>query len=181
MSAAIYSSFPEVGAIIHAHPASVMAVATAAGPAGTIMPISEPSFMFYGRVASLPCNFFFDDGYLDSIVEALRGDAYCILMRNHSYLMTGKDVQECYMRAYMLEQSATVQLRMLAATAGTAPAVPDHDECMFHRRSYEGFDGCPPYDGKLEWPALVRSLDASSPGWRGEGEAAATLALGSAA
>ena len=81
------------------------------------------------------------------------------MMRNHSYLMTGKDVQECYMRAYMLEQSATVQLQMLAATGGVLPQIPDHEECMFHRRSYEGYDGCPPYDGKLEWPGLVRGID----------------------
>ena len=39
----------QIGAIIHAHPASIMAVSAADAEAGTILPISEPSFMFYER------------------------------------------------------------------------------------------------------------------------------------
>ena len=173
VSAAIYSSYPEVNAIVHAHPRSVMALSAVDGPAGTILPLSEPSFMFYQRVRHLPCNFFFDDEYLKKIVEALRGDPYCIIMRNHSYIMTGGSVQECYIRSYMVEQAASVQLQLLSATGGKLPTIPHHDECMFHRRSYDGYDGCAPYDGMLEWPALVRGLDAAERGsssWRGDRE-----------
>jgi ribulose-5-phosphate 4-epimerase/fuculose-1-phosphate aldolase len=175
VSAAIYSAYPEVNAIVHAHPESVMALSAADGPAGTVLPISEPSFMFYQRVRQLPCNFFFDDDYLSTIVESLRGDAFCVMMRNHSFIMTAGAVPECYIRSYMLEQAASVQLKMLSASGGKLPPIPDHDECMFHRRSYDGYDGCPPYDGMLEWPALVRSLDIDEraspeqPSWRGRG------------
>ena len=42
-------------------------------------------------------------------------------------------------------------------------------ECLFHRRSYEGYDGCAPYDGRLEWPGLLRQLDEETPAWRGDG------------
>lgn len=170
VSAAIYSAFPEVNAIIHAHPSSVMAVAAADGPAGTILPMSESSFMFYKRVESLECNFFFDDVYLEKIVDAMRNGSYCIMMRNHSYIMTGKSIPECYIRSYMLAQSADVQLKVLAASGGQFPKIPDHDECMFHRRSYEGYEGCPPYDGQLEWPGLLRRLDREYPSWRGDAE-----------
>ena len=63
---------------------------------------------------------------------------------------------------------------------GKLPQIPDHEECMFHRRSYEGYDGCPPYDGMLEWPALVRSLDRDCAGWRGDQrEVEALLGVGS--
>lgn len=89
-------------------------------------------------MASLPCNFFFDDDYIETIVAALRGGAYCIMMRNHSYIMTGKDVQECYMRAYMVEQSATVQLKMLAATGGVLLADPDTVICLHPVRTFMG-------------------------------------------
>jgi ribulose-5-phosphate 4-epimerase/fuculose-1-phosphate aldolase len=167
VSAAIYSAFPDVNAVVHAHPESVMAVSAADGPKGTILPISEPSFMFYQRVGSLPCNFFFDDDYLATIVDAMRAGCYCVMMRNHSYLMTGSSIQEAYIRSYMVEQSASVQLKMLASTGGVLPKIPDHEDCIFHRRSYEGYDGCPPYDGALEWPALVRSLDTQGHAWRG--------------
>jgi ribulose-5-phosphate 4-epimerase/fuculose-1-phosphate aldolase len=168
VSAAIYAAYPEINAIVHAHPASIMSLSAGDGPLGTILPMSEPSFMFYERVASLPCNFFFDDDYLDTMVEALSDGPYCIMMRNHSYIMTGKDVQEAYMRSYMVEQSATVQLKLLAATGGQLPNLPQREECLFHRRSYEGYDGCPPYDGQLEWPALLRGLDRECPEWRGD-------------
>jgi ribulose-5-phosphate 4-epimerase/fuculose-1-phosphate aldolase len=168
VSAAIYAAYPEINAIVHAHPESIMSLTAADGPAGSILPMSEPSFMFFERVASLPCNFFFDDDYLATMVDALRGDAYCIMMRNHSYIMTGKDIQETYLRSYMLEQSASVQLKLLGATGGKLPNLPPREECLFHRRSYEGYDGCPPYDGQLEWPGLVRGLDRTCPEWRGD-------------
>ena len=69
----------------------------------------------------------------------------------------------------MLEQSASIQLAALSATGGALPPIPPHDECMFHRRSYEGYDGCAPYDGRLEWPGLLRQLDEETPAWRGDG------------
>lgn len=68
----------------------------------------------------------------------------------------------------MVEQSATVQLKLMAATGGKLPNLPQREECLFHRRSYEGYDGCPPYDGQLEWPALLRGLDRECPEWRGD-------------
>ena len=100
VSAALYNAYPSINAVVHAHPASIMSLSAADGQLGTILPMSEPSFMFYERVASLPCNFFFDEDYVDTMVGALSDGPYCIMMRNHSYIMTGKDVQETYMRSY---------------------------------------------------------------------------------
>jgi len=127
VSAAVYSAFPEINAIVHAHPTSVMALTAGIGPRATVLPISEPSFMFYERLASLPCNFFFDDEYLFNLVASMRessegvreggGDnspatkassKYGVLMENHSYIMTGKDVPEAFLRSYMIEQAASV-------------------------------------------------------------------------
>ena len=63
------------------------------------------------------------------------------------------------------------QLQAMASLGGGLPSVPDREECLFHRRSYEGYAGCPPYDGKLEWPGLLRGLDKDCVGWRGDGGA----------
>jgi taurine dioxygenase len=175
VSAAIYAALPEVHAIVHAHATTLMSLAALGGDAGTILPISEPSFLFYKRVAYLPCNFYFDDDYLVQIVEALQltdgnendkeHPPFCIMMSNHSYIMTGRTLQECYLRCYMLEQSASIQLGVLSANGGTLPRIPSPQECLDHRRSYEGYNGCAPYDGQLEWPGLVRGLEKESPGW----------------
>jgi len=170
--AAVFAACPHINAIVHAHPRSMMALSALDSARSQILPMSEPSFMFYERVAHLPCNFFFDDPYLEKIVDALRdGSKFAISMANHSYLMTGKTVEEAYLRAYMLEQSASIQLAALSAAGGTLPPAVSREECLFHRASYEGYAGCPPYDGSLEWLGLVRTLDADCPGWsadRGE-------------
>jgi len=125
--------------------------------------MSEHSFMFYERVGYIGCNFFFDESYVEEIVAQLKQGTFAILMRNHSYLMVGSTVQECYLRAHMFEESCAVQLKVLAS--GAEPHVPSAEECLFHRRSYEGYDGCPPYNGDLEWPGLLRSIEVDSPGW----------------
>ena len=143
-----------------------MAICAMEGARGEILPISEPSFMFYERVRKVPCNFFFTDDYLETVASAFSDDHFCVLMKNHSYLMVGSTIPECYMRSYMLEQSARVQLRALSSSGGELPVIPSHDECLFHRKSYDGYDGCPPYDGSLEWPSLIRQLDSTSEGWR---------------
>ena len=125
---------------------------------------------FYNRVGSLECDFFFEDEYLAKIAENFRsGEQFALLMANHSFLMTGASVQETFIRSYMIEQSARTQLSMLASNGGDPPVVPSHDECMYHRRSYEGYEGVAAYDGGLEWAGLVRSLDRESKGWRGDG------------
>jgi len=166
--AAVYSHCPGVHAVVHAHPRSMMALSALSKARASILPISEPSFMFYERVAYLPCNFFFDDAYLQTIVSALNGATFCISMANHSFLIVGATVAQAYLRAYMLEQSASIQLAALSAAGGELPPAVPRDECLFHRDSYEGYAGCPPYDGSLEWPGLLRALDAESAGWRGD-------------
>jgi len=167
--AAVFAACPHIHAIVHAHPRSMMTLSALDDARSQVLPMSEPSFMFYERVAHLPCNFFFDDDYLTQMVEALRdGSKFAISMANHSFLMTGKTVEEAYLRAYMLEQSASIQLAALSAAGGALPPAVPRDECLFHRASYEGYAGCPPYDGSLEWAGLVRGLDADCPGWSGD-------------
>ena len=71
VSAAIFAALPDVHAIVHAHPRSMMALAALDPDAGgRVLPMSEPSFMFFERVAYLPCNFFFDDQYLEQARRA---------------------------------------------------------------------------------------------------------------
>jgi taurine dioxygenase len=191
--AAIYQACPEINAIVHAHPRSVMALCALLGQPddnnnNVVLPISEPSFMFYERVAVLKCNFFFDPDYIAQMVHAIQTQgAFCLIMKNHSYTMVGRSIQECYIRCYMLEQSCAIQLQAMAAAAAAVGgrmhndddddpssllSIPDREECLYHRRSYEGYDGCPPYDGGLEWPGLVRGLDRDHPEWAGDRGAA---------
>ena len=174
--AAVYAARPDVRAIVHAHPKAVMTLCGLDEPA--VLPLSEPSFVFYERVATLECDFFFGDDYVAKIVDALRdGSKCCVLFKNHSFLMVGASVEEVWLRCYMLHQSAQIQNALLAATGGRPPAPLPRDEILYHRRSYDGFEGCPPYDGKLEWAGAVRALDKRNPGWAGDRGAALARAF----
>ena len=100
-----------------------MALCGLEGPAGTILPLSEPSFLFFERVATLDCDFFFGDAYVAKIVDALRDPSTCcVLFKNHSYLMVGASVEQCWLRCYMLHQSAQIQNPLLAANGGRPPS-----------------------------------------------------------
>lgn len=53
----------------------------------------------------------------------------------------------------------------LRAEASGPLRVPPRDEALYHRRSYDGYDGVPPYDGELEWHGLLRQLRAEGLEW----------------
>ena len=45
------------------------------------------------------------------------------------------------------------------------PRIPSVEEIEYHVRSYEGYPGCPPYDGKHEWTGLLRNLAQDGLEW----------------
>lgn len=159
---ALFGNYSHINAIIHAHGPNSMALACAEN--NEVLPFSEHGFMFYERVGYVRCDFFFANDYITELVEALREpDIFALQMRNHAYLMTGPNVRHTYLRAHMFEKACEVQLKVMAS--GSPPHVPHKEELKYHRSSYEGFDGCPPYSGDLEWPGFMRQLERSDPGW----------------
>ncbi|CAE8716383.1 unnamed protein product [Polarella glacialis] len=154
LAAAIFAACPDVKAICHAHGPGSMAVSACKEG---LLPMSEASFMFYERVKFIRCDFFFEKQYCSEVAELLRDEeAFVVLARNHSFFIVGASIQQCFMRAYMFEQACRVQLQILGATKD--PYIPDRDEILYHRRSYEGYPGCPAYNGQFEWPGLLRKL-----------------------
>lgn len=159
LGSAIFSKHPKINAVCHAHGPNSMAVTATTD---SILPISEPSFMFYERLNSIHCDFFFEKHYCEEIAMGLDDRIFGTLIQNHAYIMTGLSIQECYLRAYMLEQSCEIQLR--AMKAGNLK-IPSAEEIAYHQRSYEGYDGCPAYQGSLEWKGLLRSLYFDGLSW----------------
>ena len=64
---------------------------------------------------------------------------------------------------YLLERPAQAQLTAMAATGGRVNVVPAETAALTYRQ-WVG-DGSE-IDGDLEWPALLRGLDRSSPDYR---------------
>jgi ribulose-5-phosphate 4-epimerase/fuculose-1-phosphate aldolase len=86
-----------------------------------------------------------------------------LILDNHGTLTVGRTVAEAWMLSYLLERAAQAQLTAMAATGGRLRVVSD-EIAELTRRQWVG-DGSE-LDGDLEWPALLRGLDRSLPGYR---------------
>ncbi|MES1162249.1 MAG: class II aldolase/adducin family protein, partial [Rhizobacter sp.] len=86
-----------------------------------------------------------------------------LILDNHGTLTVGRTVAEAWMLMYLLERAAQAQLTAMAATGGRVSVVSDETAALTYRQ-WVG-DGSE-IDGDLEWPALLRGLDRTSPGYR---------------
>jgi hypothetical protein len=77
--------------------------------------------------------------------------------------MVGRSVAEAWMLMYLLDRAAQAQLSAMAASGGRVHAVSDELAALTYRQ-WVG-DGSE-RDGDIEWPALLRGLDAVDPSYR---------------
>jgi ribulose-5-phosphate 4-epimerase/fuculose-1-phosphate aldolase len=94
------------------------------------------------------------------LIERL-GDYPGMLLRNHGTLISGRTVAEAYVLMDTLDKACSFQLK--AQSGGGPLNIPSADICAKTYNELLG-DGSP--EGVLEWPALLRKLDAVSPTYR---------------
>jgi ribulose-5-phosphate 4-epimerase/fuculose-1-phosphate aldolase len=90
------------------------------------------------------------------------GDKNLMLLRNHGTLAIGKSCADAFLRMYYLERSCSMQVRALAGGVKLNwpnQGVPEKTA----GQGKGGFDG--PI-GQLAWPALLRKLDRTDPGYK---------------
>jgi ribulose-5-phosphate 4-epimerase/fuculose-1-phosphate aldolase len=150
---AIHKARPDVNCIIHTHTRAGMAVS--AMKCG-LLPLNQTAIRFHGHI-----------GYHDyegpaintdereRIVEDL-GPHEALVMRNHGLLTCGPNVPQAFNTMYQLEMSCRAQVDAMAARGDLL--VPD--ETVLERTAvlYRP-ETRRPY-GVLEWPAMLRLLDA---------------------
>ena len=150
---AIHKARPEVQCVLHTHTRAGMAVA--AMKCG-LLPLSQTSIRFVGHI-----------GYHDyegpavdleereRIVNDL-GPHDALVMRNHGLLTCGPTVQQAFNTMYQLEMSCRSQVDAMAARAElTMPG----ENVLAHTAHLYQPGTRRPY-GVLEWPAMLRLLDA---------------------
>ena len=86
-----------------------------------------------------------------------------LILDHHGTLTVGRSIAEAWMLMYLLERAAQAQLTAMAAAGGRVRVVDDAVAALTCRQ-WIG-DGSE-IDGDLEWPALLRGLDRTSPGYR---------------
>lgn len=89
------------------------------------------------------------------------GQRPAMLLRNHGSMTVGRTIAEAFVLMETLDKACGLQLR--AQSACMPLRQPSEAVCLKAHLELVG-DGAP--EGRLEWPALLRKLDATSPSYR---------------
>jgi ribulose-5-phosphate 4-epimerase/fuculose-1-phosphate aldolase len=127
--ARIYAARPEVGAVVHAHPSACVCL-TQIGERHRIVHNHGGAFVDgvaeYERVGLIRTR---ELG--DALAQAL-GARLAVMMRGHGITTAAADVRRATIAALYLEESASLQLAMLAAAGGNAGSIREypHEEAL---------------------------------------------------
>jgi ribulose-5-phosphate 4-epimerase/fuculose-1-phosphate aldolase len=158
LHAAVHKARSDAACVMHLHHAAGIAVGM---QENGLLPLSPYALRFYGQLA------YHDyDGIAMTPDEQARlmhdlGTHPAMLMRNHGSLTVGRTIAEAFVLMETLDRACDVQLR--AQAAGVPLRQPSHAVCAKTHDQLLG-DGSP--EGVLEWPSLLRRLDAASPTYR---------------
>lgn len=157
---AVHAARPDAACVIHLH--TPWGVALSMLPEG-LLPTSQFAMRLYGRLGRHAY-----EGLALGEAEQRRlvanlGSLDGLILDNHGTLTVGRTVAEAWMLMYLLERAAQAQLAAMAAAGGRLRVVPDEIAALTYRQ-WVG-DGSE-IDGDLEWPALLRGLDQTSPGYK---------------
>ena len=114
--ARIYAARPEVGAVVHAHPPACVCLTQIGQPhrvlhnQGGAFHAGVPEFERIGLIRS---------SELGDLLARRLGAGIAVMMRGHGVTTALPDLRSAVVAACMLEESAAMQLRMLAAAAAT--------------------------------------------------------------
>jgi ribulose-5-phosphate 4-epimerase/fuculose-1-phosphate aldolase len=118
--ARIYAARPDVGGVVHAHPAACICLTQIGQPhrivhnGGGAFHAGVPEFERIGLIRS---------AVLGDLLAQRLGGGTAVMMRGHGFTTVAADVRTATVAACLLEESAELQLRMLAAAGGDAARI----------------------------------------------------------
>lgn len=118
--ARVYAARPDVGGVVHAHPDACVCLTQIGQPhrivhnQGGIFADGVPEYSPIGLIRSRP---------LGDALAAILGPRGAVMMRAHGITTAFADVRTATVAAVFLEESASLQLRMLAAAGGDASRI----------------------------------------------------------
>ncbi len=157
---AVHAARPDVECVMHLH--TTAGVALSMLPGG-LQATSQWAMRLHGRLGrhgyeglALGAD---EQARLVANLGALDG----LILENHGPLMVGRTVAEAWMLMYLFDRAAQAQLSAMAAIGGRVQVVSDELAALTYRQ-WIG-DGAE-RDGDIEWPALLRGLDAANRSYR---------------
>lgn len=159
MIQAVMGAHPDVGCVLHAH---TKATTVFAALKADILPISQPGFMLYKKVAYSDFSFDADEEFCNRLLVDL-GPHKVMIMRNHGLFIAAKDAAEALLLTFLLDQACAIQIECMKT--GAEMNIPDLQDVEKWSASYKDNDHFV-YDGSLEWPGILRTLDKKDPSFR---------------
>lgn len=118
--ARIYAARPDVGSVVHAHPLATIALTQIGQPHRVV---HNSAGVFGGGVPEYERVGLIRSRELGDLLAKALGGAHAVMMRGHGFSVAQPDVRAAVVGACFLEESAELNLRMLAAAGGDASRI----------------------------------------------------------
>jgi ribulose-5-phosphate 4-epimerase/fuculose-1-phosphate aldolase len=118
--ARVYAARPDIGSVVHAHPPACVCL-TQIGQSHRI--VHNQGGAFSGGVAEYDRIGLIRSRDLGDSLAASLGNCVAVMMRGHGITTAAADVRTATIAACFLEESADLQLRMLAAAGGNTSRI----------------------------------------------------------
>ena len=152
---AVHAAMHDVVTVMHTH--TIYGMAVSALEDGFI-PLQQDTYQFYNRVAYHEFEgLAFDTDERERLVTDL-GDKDAMILKNHGLLTVGRSVAEAWTSMWQLERACQVQV-LAQSTGREIHQAPE--EAMEKTASI--FDK---RNGGIEWPWLLRKIDAKDPSYK---------------
>lgn len=150
---AIHQARPDVVCVAHTHTTAGLAVASMACG---LLPLNQTAIRFHGQIGYHD----YEGPAIDTdeqarIVRSL-GEHGALVLRNHGLLTCGPDIPQAFNLLYQLEMACRAQVAAMAAQ--TELLVPS--DATLARTVHLYRPGTRRPYGVLEWPAMIRRLEA---------------------
>lgn len=156
--AAVHAARKDAVCVMHLHNANGIAVGM---QQQGLLPLSQHALRFYRQIAYHDYEgLALAPAEQSHLIERL-ANYPAMMLRNHGTLIAGRSVAEAFVLMDTLDKACAFQLK--AQSGGVALSMPPPEVCEKTHRELIG-DGSP--EGVLEWPALLRKLDAIDPAYR---------------
>jgi ribulose-5-phosphate 4-epimerase/fuculose-1-phosphate aldolase len=158
---AIHAARAHIGCVIHLHARNGVAVSMLRGG---LAPLSQKALLFDGRLAYHDYEGIALDHDERARLIADLGDHRAMILRNHGTLAVGRTVPEAFAVMYALETAC--ELQILAQSTGQPLAEPSERARAKVREQAPDLGAFMHAYAETAWPALLRFLDETSPGYR---------------
>lgn len=146
----IFGTRPDIHWFVHGHEEPIVAVgSTEAG----LLPVNQPAVYLGHMLGYVEYDFDEDAAFAELVCRAF-AEFNIVISRNHGHWTLGSTAAEAFFRAYYLRQACDIQCRVLAM--GDPHLIPPDRVATYRAQMYASPHYN--YDGRTEWPGLLRRV-----------------------